>query len=485
MAALSCPPELEALLARVVREVRLRRAERGAWRGAFWGATLAVLLLALQSWTGLAAAFESEEVRAIALAVALLAALAGAAVNAARRVAPLAAARLADQSFGLQDRLSTALEWSLAAAAAGNAMARAQVADAVRQVAGLGKAPRAVVARQLPREARWLVLPLGALLLVSTLPPLPVPAALLPATAAGKAEEERAVSVIDRIKLLGEDLLKRQQAIAPEVQRPQEQAQAVQNEAAEFKDQALRKREAGASDFAAFARQGDERLKLLERADKLPDLQSDFASSQYRAMARRAQELAAAKGGPANNARLSQVLREMERLGRKNNAEWSDDVANAMQAMDEGNGEEAMQGLQQALGKMQQAEQKQLASRMLQGGRDNGQGDRSTAGGESGEQQRQGSEGGYADKGSGSGQGSPSARLRSTPYDAAISGARKGRGNSMDTQMSSRPGAFGAQLQYRGEVGLYRRQMEDAIAREQVPRDYHDQIRDYFKSLQE
>ena len=31
----------------------------------------------------------------------------------------------------------------------------------------------------------------------------------------------------------------------------------------------------------------------------------------------------------------------------------------------------------------------------------------------------------------------------------------------------------------------YRRAMEDAITREQVPRDYHDQIRDYFKSLQD
>ena len=40
-----------------------------------------------------------------------------------------------------------------------------------------------------------------------------------------------------------------------------------------------------------------------------------------------------------------------------------------------------------------------------------------------------------------------------------------------------------SQLQYMGEMGQYRRQMEDAIAREQVPRDYHNQIRDYFKSL--
>ena len=51
--------------------------------------------------------------------------------------------------------------------------------------------------------------------------------------------------------------------------------------------------------------------------------------------------------------------------------------------------------------------------------------------------------------------------------------------------MMSRPGALGAQLQYMGEIGQYRRQMEDAIAREQIPRDYHNQIRDYFKSLQE
>lgn len=485
MGALTCPPVLEALLARVTREVRLRRAERGAWRGAFWGGVLAVLLLALQSWTGLAASFESEEVRAMALALLLVVTLGAAAINALRRVTPLAAARLADRAYGLQDRLSTTLEWSLQAAGAGNAMARAQIEDTVRQIGLLPGAARASVPRSLPREARWLALPLVGLLLLSTLPPLPAPAALLQSAAGSKANDERAVSVIDRIKLLGEDLLRRQQAIAPETQRPQEQAQAVHSEATEFKDQALRRREAGANDFAAFARQGDERLKLLERADKLPDLQSDFASSQYRAMARRAQELAAAKGGPMNNAKLNQVLREMERLGRKNNAEWSDDVSNAMQAMDEGNGEEAMQGLQQALGKMQQAEQKQLASRMLQGGRDGDKGDRSTAGGESGDQQRQGSEGGYADKGSGSGQGNPSARLRSTPYDAAIAGARKGRGNSMDTQMSSRPGGFGAQLQYRGEVGQYRRQMEDAIAREQVPRDYHNQIRDYFKSLQE
>lgn len=491
----ACPPELQRLLDRVAREVRWHRAGRGAWRGAFWGAVMATALLALQAWTGLEEAVTSEGVRGLALAMLLAATLTGALVRGLRKVSPLAAARIADRTWGLQDRLATAIEYSLPAAAQSQdgaqhpqqAMARAQLADAIAAATPLAGEKRRILPRaRLPREARWILLPLGAFCALSFLPPLPAPAALMQAAAPGKARDERTVSLVDRVKLLGEDLMRRQPTVAPEVQRAQEQPQQqAQNEAAEFKDKALSRKDVSNVDFASFAKKGDERLKLLDRADKLPDLQSDFASSQYRTMAKRAQELAAAKGGPMNSNRLSQVLREMEKMGRKNNAEWSDEVSQAMQNLEDGDAEGAMQGLQQALGKMQQAEDKQMASRMLQGGRDNGQGDRSASGGESGDQQRFGSEGGYAEKGSGGGQGTPTARLRSTPYDAAISGARKGRGNSMDTQMSNRPGSFGAQLQFRGEVGQYRRQMEDAIAREQVPRDYHNQIRDYFKSLQE
>jgi hypothetical protein len=486
------PPELQRLLDRVAREVRWRRAERGAWRGAFWGAVIAAVLLALQAWTGLEEAVTSEGVRGLALAVLLAATLAGAMLLGLRKVSPLAAARIADRTWGLQDRLATAIEYSLPATAqpqdepTQQAMARAQLADAIAAATPLAGEKRRIVPRSLPREARWILLPLGVFCALSFLPPLPAPAALMQAAAPGKARDERSVSLVDRVKLLGEDLLRRQPTVAPEVQRAQEQPQQqAQNEAAEFKDKALSRKDVSNVDFASFAKKGDERLKLLDRADKLPDLQSDFASSQYRTMAKRAQELAAAKGGPMNSNKLNQVLREMEKMGRKNNAEWSDEVSQAMQNLEDGDAEGAMQGLQQALGKMQQAEAKQMASRMLQGGRDNAQGDRAGSGGESGEQQRFGSEGGFAEKGSGGGQGTPTARLRSTPYDAAISGARKGRGNSMDTQMSNRPGSFGAQLQFRGEVGQYRRQMEDAIAREQVPRDYHSQIRDYFKSLQE
>jgi hypothetical protein len=483
-----CPPSLQRLLAWVTTQVRRRRAEHGAWRGAFWGALLAAAMLASQTWLQVWLGAHTE---IAALVVLLALTLAGAAWGATRPMPQLASARLADRVYGLQDRLSTALEWSLAPAWADKPMARAQLADTIAAVERLERSATrtsiAVIPRILPREARWLVMPLVLIAALISLPPLHAPAALMRSAVQERVVEERAVSLLDRVKLLGQDLLKREQQVQPETQRHQEQAQSAPADATEFKDKALSRRETGNMDFAAFAKKGDERLRLLEHADKLPDLQSDFASSDYRALAKRAQELAAAKPGQMSNARLGQVLKEMERVGRKN-PEIADDLNEAMQSFEDGDGEGSMEGLQQALSKLSEAEKKQMASRLLQGGRDNGQGDQRTSSGagESGDFSQQHRDAGYGEgKGGGQSQGTPSARLRSTPYDAAISGARRGRAPSVDTQGSSRPGSFGAQLQYRGEIGQYRRQMEDAIAREQVPRDYHNQIRDYFKSLQE
>jgi hypothetical protein len=62
---------------------------------------------------------------------------------------------------------------------------------------------------------------------------------------------------------------------------------------------------------------------------------------------------------------------------------------------------------------------------------------------------------------------------------------RSGRAPAYETQAGSRPGSLDMQLQYLSEIGQYRRLMEDTLAREQVPRDYRAQIRDYFKSLNE
>jgi hypothetical protein len=144
-----------------------------------------------------------------------------------------------------------------------------------------------------------------------------------------------------------------------------------------------------------------------------------------------------------------------------------------------------MEAMQNALGKLRETEDRQRSSRLLRGGRDrqwqeqkDGRSDGSGAA--RSDQDRPGS---YSLGQSRSEKGKPSARMRSTPYDAGVEGQRRGRMPAVETQMTGRPGGPGMQLQALGEIGQYRRMMEDAIAREQVPRAYHEQIRDYFKSL--
>jgi hypothetical protein len=51
--------------------------------------------------------------------------------------------------------------------------------------------------------------------------------------------------------------------------------------------------------------------------------------------------------------------------------------------------------------------------------------------------------------------------------------------------MTGRGASMQSRLQYLGLVGQYRKMMEDAISREQVPRDYQAQVKEYFQSLDE
>jgi hypothetical protein len=477
------PPALSTLLQGIAAEIRRLRAERGAWRGGFWGAVVASAVLAAKGWVGDAATF-------IALAAIVLGVLSGALLAAMRRVPPFMAARLADRAYALQDRVATALESSsLPSVPAPAALVQAQVADAVARVEALragGGLRRHVLERRLPRDAYWVLLPLLVAGALSLAPPLPVGTiGLQDGPGVKQAEERTSVSFLERLKMFGTDMLRPKAAPEADVARQEPQAPpAAPNDAAEFKDRTLGKQP---GDFASFVKKGDDRLKVLDRADRLPDLQSDFASSNVRSMQQKAQELAAAKGtNQMSAAKLNQVLRELERMGRKAGDEnMSEEMRQAMQMAEDGNLDEAMQSMQEALGKMQRAEDQQRASKMLKGGPD-GKGDRMADSGEAGDlsQNTQSQAGASDGKGSGP-QGNPSARLRSTPYDAAIQGQRRGRAQGTETDMMARPGALGAQLQYLGEIGQYRRQMEDAIAREQIPRDYHNQIRDYFKSLQE
>ena len=87
---------------------------------------------------------------------------------------------------------------------------------------------------------------------------------------------------------------------------------------------------------------------------------------------------------------------------------------------------------------------------------------------------------------SGSPKGEAAQRLRGSPYDVGVEGdSRRGRKEGYDTNMTGRGGSMASRLQYLGVIGQYRKMMEDEITREQVPRDYHSQIKDYFQALDE
>ena len=162
-----------------------------------------------------------------------------------------------------------------------------------------------------------------------------------------------------------------------------------------------------------------------------------------------------------------------------------------MEALEGGQTDKAMEAMQKALDKMRAQDEAQRGGKNLRGGRE---GDR-----------RSGREGGRGDGGPedqdfGEGEGMHArqgqerharrARRRSgcaaNPYDVGVEGeSRRGKKDGYDTNMTGRAGKMASRLTYMGVIGQYKKAMEDAISREQIPRDFHSQIRDYFQALDE
>jgi hypothetical protein len=476
------PAAIAKLLRRVRFQVRLRRAERGAWRGAFWGAVAAVAVLAMKGALG---------ELAVPAAAALIGAgaLAGALAGACRRVDALAAARLADRALRLDDRVATSLEYAAAPARSG--LVDALLADTSARVAALPR--RRMVARSVPRAGRALALPLAAAAALALAPPLPDPQTVLPEWFGAEAKERRDqklnLALLQQRGARGDETLRRDRlwtrdAAGGHGRRPP----TASENPAQFEDKALVK---PSSDFSSFLKRGDERLRVLGETDKLPDLQSDFASSKFGALARKRDELAAGlKSRQLSPRKLAELLREMERLGRKIEEEFGADAFDGYyDAMERGETDEALEAMDHALGELREQEGRQRDARRLRGGRAPDQAARD-ADSElmAGAYDDAGMEGEGIAPGRGTStdpRGRPTPRLRSTPYTSALQGAQRGRLPLYETQSAGSTARANGPLPSVGVFGQYRRMMEDAIAREQVPRDYHEQIRDYFKSLDE
>jgi hypothetical protein len=479
---------VDRLVRQVASQIRWRRAEHFALRGAFWGALLSLLPLVVK---GPFAAWALP----IAGALVVAGALGGLVWGLSRRVEAIDAARLADRAFGLADRVTTALECHRRDAQ--GPMVDALIADAVARAAAVE--PRQIVRRIVPREARLLPVPLVAAVVLAVAPPVPMPSASMfeRMVSSGGEEEARergdmSLAMEERTRQFPRDPLRRPAFTERDfAARAATGAPTTAGDlSAVFKDTSLATQR---PDFNSFLKKGDERLRMLERVDRLPDLQSDFTSDQYKMMFRKSKELRSGqRPEQVSPQKLRELLEEMERLGRKGGPnDWSGEAMEGMDALDEGRQDRALDAMERALDKMRAAQERERAGRNLRGGREGGRdgkdGERGEGGGPDDQDYFGDGDGHLPGKGRNpSSKGEPSQRLRANPYDVGVEGeSGRGRKQGYDTNLTGRGGKMDSRLQYLGVVGQYRKMMEDAIAREQVPRDYHSQIKDYFQALDE
>jgi len=483
---------LERLVRQVMREVRLRRAEFWALRGLFMGAIAAAIPLLFRESLGTLAFVAAG-------AALVMGAVLGALVGYLRPVSLGEAARLADRGFGFQDRVATALEWGEHPER--TPLVEALVTDTVARVEK--RDGRRVIPRLLPREAKLVPIPIALGLVLALAPPIPMPAGSLPnftaktdddeakpADRAGKIESDERTRAAKRDVLPRADLQERTLSPRQGGGGPTQGGDL----AAVFKDTSLG---AKSTDFNAFLKKGDERIRMLEQVDRLPDLQRDFTQSQNKAIFQRAKELRSGmKGDQFSPEKMRELLNEMEKLGRKGGggSPWSGDIGEGMEALEGGQSDKAMEAMERALNKLRNMEDQGREGKGLKGGRENERRGNQRGGNRGQQSGSPGDEGDFPEgeglfpgRGkSGSPKGDPTQRLRANPFDVGVEGqSRGGKKEGMDTNLLGRGANTPSRLQYLGVVGQYRKMMEEAIAREQVPRDYQGQVKQYFQSLDE
>ena len=184
--------------------------------------------------------------------------------------------------LGLEDRVATALEW--AGRPDRTPLVDALVTDAIARIDKLE--PRVAARRVIPRDGRFLPIPLALAVILALAPPVPLPSGRLPDFSAdtedATAEPRTDSSLLeDRKQPLAKDRMKSPSFEERDFASKMGGTGAAMSGdlSAIFKDTALSSQR---PDFQSFLKKGDERLKLLEQADRLPDLQSDFTTSQYK-----------------------------------------------------------------------------------------------------------------------------------------------------------------------------------------------------------
>src|SRR5574342_159312 len=434
-------PDLTSLkdaVADVSRQIRLRRAEFYGFRGLFGGAVAALLPLVLRDslgWSG------------FLWAGGCLAAgsLAGAITGFVMPLPAGEAARLADRGYGLQDRVATALEW--ADRPDRTPLVDALVAHAVAKVQAMEG--RRIIPRRIPREARFIPVPLAVGIALALAPAIPLPQGAMPSLSGARQDEDEKSQ--ERVGTLESHErprdARREDARRADIQErtfgPRTGAGGATQPgdiSAVFKDTSL----AGQTpDFNAFLKKGDERIRRLEQIDRLPDLQRDFTQSQQRMVFQKAKSLRGGlKGDQFSPDKLRELLREMERLGRKGDPGYQGDLNEGMDALEQGQSDRAMEAMERALNKLRSMEEKGRDGKGLRGGREDDRrggrrGERGPGGAAGDEGDWPEGEGSLPGKGkSANRKGDASQRLNTNPFDVDIEReARSGPKYGMDTNL--------------------------------------------------
>lgn len=479
-------------ITRLTRLIRQRRALFYGVRGLAWGLCLAVVPVALRAMVG-------PWALPVAGGVAVGGALVGVLYGMLLRVPPVDALGLADRAFDLKDRLATAHD--LLARPDRGALADAAIADAEAHAAQITLG-RAVVWRW-PRELKLLPAPVLALAVLPYLPPIPIPDVSMPSFTPATEEEKKPEAAgpqqaierptqkksekVERVEMQDRDYQTRP--------NPESREHTKGDLAAAFKDTNVATKR---PDFSSFLKQGDDRIRLLERVDSLPDLQRDFTQSQYKVMFRKSRNLLSGiDPRQLTPEKLRQLLEEMNRMGRRpgsgsgGEGDWGQEMMEGSEALDRGQMDKAMQAMERALQKMRAQDERDRGGKGLQGGKDRGRGRDGERGGAGrpGEDEPDFGEGQGSLPGKGTNpgwRGDPTNRLGQNPFDIGVEGSmRKGRRESYDTNMLGKGAHNPSRLPSMSVVTQYRKMMEEALAKEAIPLDYRSQVRDYFQALEE
>jgi hypothetical protein len=480
---------LRVTITRLTRLVRQRRMLFYGLRGLVWGLCLAIVPVALRTVLG-------PWALPVAGGAAVAGALIGLLYGALLRVPAVDALGLADRAFDLKDRLATAHD--LLGRPERGALADAAIEDAeghARQI----RLEQAVPWRW-PRELRLLPAPVLVLAALPYLPPIPIPDISMPNFTPAAEDEKKAepagpaqaierpapkkVEKVERVEMQDRDYQTRP--------NPENREHAKGDLAAAFKDTNVATKR---PDFSSFLKQGDDRIRLLERVDSLPDLQRDFTQSEYKVMFRKSRSLLSGiDPRQLTPEKLRQLLEEMQRMGRRpgsgtgGEGDWGQEMMEGAEALDRGQMSKALEAMERALEKMRAQEERERGGKGLHGGRDRKDGQRGGSG-RPGEDEPDFGEGmgSLPGKGTNPGwRGDPTERLGQNPFDIGVEGQmRKGRRESYDTNLLGKGAQNPSRMPSMSVVTQYRKMMEEALAKEAIPLDYRSQVRDYFQSLEE